>query len=259
MPDNTRYIGNMMKIVVPHPSLPIISKSIQNGSARFDVNRIYCIARNYREHAIEMGHDPDRDHPFFFQKPANAIVDTAASTRNVIPYPPMTSSLHHEGELVVAIGKQGLYIKEEDAFDHVFGYAVGCDLTRRDLQAEAKKMGRPWATAKGFDFSAPIGAIVPKDEEGLEDLLSSSSGTTSSNISLRVNDDVRQDSSLDNMIWNVPEIIAHLSKYFRLRPGDLVMTGTPAGVNALNVGDSVSISCGNLPSCEFVIGEAETS
>jgi len=247
-----------MNFVVPHPSLPIISKSIQNSAARFDVNRIYCIARNYREHAIEMGHDPDRDPPFFFLKPANAVVDTAASTtRNVIPYPPMTSNLHYEGELVVAIGKQGLHIKEENAFDHVFGYAVGCDLTRRDLQAEAKKMGRPWATAKGFDFSAPIGAIVPKDDEGLEGLLSSS--PSSSKISLSVNDEVRQDSSLDQMIWSLPEIIAHLSKYFRLMPGDLVMTGTPAGVDALDVGDSVVISCGNLPPCEFVIGDAETS
>jgi len=165
----------------------------------------------------------------------------------------MTSSLHHEAELVVAIGKQGLRIKEEDAFDHVFGYAVGCDLTRRDLQAEAKKMGRPWATAKGFDFSAPIGAIVPKEEEGFEDLLSSSS------IDLRVNGDVRQDSVLDNMIWSLPEMIAHLSTYFRLMPGDLVMTGTPSGVSALNIGDHVAISCGKLPPCEFTVGEAETS
>jgi len=243
----------MINLAVQHPSLPIISKTIKNGSARFDVNRIYCIARNYRDHAIEMGHDPDREPPFFFQKPANAIVDTAASTRNVIPYPPMTSSLHHEAELVVAIGKQGLRIKEEDAFDHVFGYAVGCDLTRRDLQAEAKKMGRPWATAKGFDFSAPIGAIVPKEEEGFEDLLSSSS------IDLRVNGDVRQDSVLDNMIWSLPEMIAHLSTYFRLMPGDLVMTGTPSGVSALNIGDHVAISCGKLPPCEFTVGEAETS
>jgi len=140
----------------------------------------------------------------------------------------------------------------------VFDYAVGCDLTRRDLQAEAKKMGRPWATAKGFDFSAPIGAIVPKDDKGLEGLLSSSS-PSSSKISLSVNDEVRQDSSLDQMIWSLPEIIAHLSKYFRLMPGDLVMTGTPVGVDALDVGDSVVISCGNLPPCEFVIGDAETS
>lgn len=251
---------NMINLAVQHPSLPILSKSIKNGSTRFDVNRIYCVARNYRDHAIEMGHDPDREPPFFFQKPANAVVDTSASTRNVIPYPPMTSSLHYEGELVVAIGKQGLHIKEEDAFDHVFGYAVGCDLTRRDLQAEAKKMGRPWATAKGFDFSAPIGAIVPKEEDGLEDLLSSGGGGTGgSNINLRVNGDVRQDSSLDNMIWSLPEMIAHLSTYFRLMPGDLLMTGTPSGVGALDVGDSVAISCGKLPPCEFTVGEPETS
>jgi len=159
---------------------------------------------------------------------------------------------------VVAIGKQGLRIKEEDALDHVFGYAVGCDLTRRDLQSEAKKKGKPWATAKGFDFSAPIGAIMPKDDDGLEHLFLSSNDT-SQNISLRVNDTVRQDSSLDKMIWNLPEIIAHLSTYFRLQPGDLLMTGTPSGVGALNVGDSVVISCGKLPPCEFIIGEAEKS
>jgi len=129
--------------------------------------------------------------------------------------------------------------------------------TTRLASGSKKKMGRPWATAKGFDFSAPIGAIVPKDDEGLEGLLSSS--PSSSKISLSVNDEVRQDSSLDQMIWSLPEIIAHLSKYFRLMPGDLVMTGTPAGVDALDVGDSVVISCGNLPPCEFVIGDAETS
>jgi len=126
--------------LVSHPSLPIVSQSIQKSSARFDINRIYCIGRNFRDHSIEMGHDPDRESPFFFQKPADAIVDTT-SAKSVIPYPPMTSSLHYEAELVVAIGKEGLKIKEEDALDHVFGYAVGCDLTRRDLQSEAKKEG----------------------------------------------------------------------------------------------------------------------
>ena len=165
----------------------------------------------------------------------------------------MTSSLHYEGELVVAIGKEGFCIKEENAFDHIFGYAVGCDLTRRDLQAEAKKMGRPWDTAKGFDFSAPIGAIVPKDESESEGLLSPST----SSITLKVNGGICQDSSLDHMIWSVPEIISHLSSYFRLRAGDLIMTGTPEGVGALDIGDSVTISCGSLPPCDFVIGEAE--
>lgn len=191
----------------------------------------------------------DREPPFFFQKPTDAIADTVAS--NIVPYPPMTSSLHYEAELVVAIGKAGLRINEEEALDHVFGYAIGCDLTRRDLQSEAKKMGRPWATAKGFDFSAPISAIVPKDESSLLVSLSET------NISLRVNGELRQNSTLDKMIWSIPEMISSISQYFQLKPGDIIMTGTPAGVNELKVGDEVVIGCGDLPSCQFLVGERE--
>jgi len=191
----------------------------------------------------------DREPPFFFQKPTDAIADTAAS--KIVPYPPMTSSLHYEAELVVAIGTGGLRINKEEALDHVFGYAIGCDLTRRDLQSEAKKMGRPWATAKGFDFSAPISAIVPKDESSLYLSLSET------NISLRVNGELRQNSTLDKMIWSIPEMISSISQYFQLKPGDIIMTGTPAGVNELKIGDEVDIRCGDLISCVFRVGERE--
>lgn len=163
----------------------------------------------------------------------------------------MTSSLHYEAELVVAIGKGGLRINKQEALDHIFGYAIGCDLTRRDLQSEAKKMGRPWATAKGFDLSAPISAIVPKGEVSL---YPSSSEIT---ISLRVNGELRQNSTLDKMIWSIPEMISSISQYFKLKPGDIIMTGTPAGVDELNIGDEVVVRCGDLPSCEFRVGERE--
>lgn len=161
----------------------------------------------------------------------------------------MTSSLHHEGELVVAIGKGGLRIQEKDALEHVLGYAVGCDLTRRDLQTEAKKLNRPWSAAKGFDFSAPCGPILPK-----ELVKFTANGTL---LSLQVNGNVRQASLIDNMIWKVPELISHLSKFFRLKYGDLIFTGTPSGVAPLNKGDNVRILCGELPPCEFSIGPPE--
>lgn len=241
-----------MSFVVNIPTLPIFSKTLRKASAsRFPVNRIYCIGRNYREHAIEMGHDPDREPPFFFQKPADAIVDTSAKETCIIPYPPMTSSVHHEAELVVAVGKGGLRIQEEDALNHVFGYAIGADLTRRDLQSEAKKLGRPWAVAKGFDYSAPCGPIVSAEEIGSELL------QPDTPISLEVNGEMRQNSTTDKMIWSVPEMISILSQYFRLKPGDLIFTGTPAGVSAVEKGDSIHIRCGDLPPCDFVVGDEE--
>ncbi len=165
-----------------------------------------------------------------------------------VQYPPMTSSLHYEAELVVAIGKGGLHIKKQNAMKHIFGYAVGCDLTRRDLQAEAIKLKRPWATAKGFDKSAPIGSIVHMKE-------SLSMLPESSKICLSVNGEMKQNSTIDNLIWSIPEIISHLSSYFRLKPGDLIFSGTPAGVGALNVGDVVEVKCGALPSCQFTVGK----
>ena len=173
------------------------------------------------------------------------MVDTQAETPSIVPYPTMTNNLHFEAELVVAIGKGGLRIKAEEALDHVYGYGIGCDLTRRDLQSESKKMGRPWATAKGFDHSAPMSPIVPKGEVQV-------SGTD--RIALEVNGVIRQDSTLGHMTWNVSDMISHLSNYFFLKPGDLIMTGTPAGVDKLTVGDNVIISCGELPKCEFQIG-----
>lgn len=220
----------------------------------FPIRRIYCVGRNYREHAIEMGGNPDREPPFFFQKPSDAIVvcDPAAAavatTSTYIPYPPMTSSLHYEGELIVAIGKDGLRIQAENAMNHVYGYAVGCDLTRRDLQSEAKKMGRPWDAAKGFDHSCPMSPIVPKENINLD---------ANASIELTVNNSIRQHAAIENMIYSVPEVISNLSQLFQLKKGDLILTGTPAGVSHLDVGDNVSIACGELIPCKFVIGEPE--
>jgi len=253
-------------ITIPQISIPVLSKTVQNKacSTRFPVNRIYCIGRNYREHAIEMGHNPDREPPFFFQKPSDAVVHTSSgasssSSAAVVPYPPMTSSLHYEAELILAIGKSGLRIKESDALDHIYGFAVGCDLTRRDLQSEAKQLSRPWATAKGFDCSAPIGFIVPKDDLSSDIMTTTTKAVLppDARISLSVNGEIRQDSTIDKMIWSIPEMISHLSNYFKLKPGDLIMTGTPAGVGALHVGDYVEITCGGLPKCCFSVGEPE--
>ncbi len=178
----------------------------------------------------------------------------------VIPYPPMTSSLHFEAELVVAIGGEGgLRIPKDKALDQIFGFAIGCDLTRRDLQSQAKKMGRPWAAAKGFDYSAPCSAIVPKEETDLTRALfnSSSPPMSDAKITLHVNDEIRQDATLDKMIWNIPEMISTLSEYFRLKPGDLIMTGTPAGVGEIVTGDQVVAQCGDLPLCKFGVGYQE--
>lgn len=176
-----------------------------------------------------------------------STVDTLTSSNKHMQYPPMTSSVHHEAELVVALGKGGLRIKTEDALEHVFGYAIGADLTRRDLQSEAKKLGRPWDIAKGFDYSAPVGSIV----EGADIL------RPNAPISLEVNGEIRQNSTIDKMIWNIPEMISILSKYFRLKPGDLIFTGTPAGVSSIERGDQIRIQCGDLPSCDFIVGDEE--
>ena len=200
------------------PTLPI-----DGSSEEFPVRRVYCVGRNYAEHAIEMGHDPDKDPPFFFQKnPDNLVVGSE------FPYPAATSDVHHEIELVVALSKGGTDIAVATALDHVFGYAVGLDMTRRDLQAGAKKLGRPWEIAKAFEKSAPISQIAPASAIGHP-----SSGA----ISLAVNGTIRQSGDLDQMIWKTAEIIAHLSGLFELAPGDLIMTGTPAGVGPVERGD----------------------
>jgi fumarylpyruvate hydrolase len=194
------------------------------GGGRFPIRRIFCVGRNYAEHAREMGHDPGREPPFFFAKPADATVTGGAD----VPYPPLTADLHHEVELVVAIGQGGADIAVADAAAHIFGYAVGLDLTRRDLQQSARKAGRPWDMGKGFDHSAPIGDIAPVATIG---------HPADARIELRVNGEVRQSASIADMTWSVPEIIAELSRYVTLQPGDLVFTGTPAGVSALVRGD----------------------
>ena len=195
----------------------------------FPVRRIYCVGRNYAAHAREMGHDPDREPPFFFMKPADALTEDGST----IPYPPATADLHHEIELVVALAKGGANIPEEKALECVFGYTVGLDMMRRDLQGDAKERGRPWDTGKGFDHSAPIGALRSATSIG---------HPTNARISLSVNGDNRQDGNINQMIWNVPETIAYLSGLFELQPGDIIFTGTPHGVAAVEPGDRLECS-----------------
>lgn len=210
-----------MKLVF-EPSAPA-TVAIKGSDARFPVHRIYCVGQNYAAHAREMGADPNREAPCFFSKPADALVPNGAA----IPYPSRTANLHHEIELVVAIGKAGRNIAVADAEAHVFGYAVGNDLTRRDLQHAAKEKGRPWDTAKGFDRSAPITDLFPADRYG---------HPRRGEIRLEVDGEVRQQADIADMTWRVPEIVAELSTFFELRPGDLIFTGTPAGVGPVEPG-----------------------
>jgi fumarylpyruvate hydrolase len=193
---------------------------------RFPVRRIFCVGRNYAEHAREMGMDPEREPPFFFTKPADAVVCGGG----VLPYPSRTRNLHHEVELVLALGRGGHDIPLAAALDCIYGYAVGLDLTRRDLQAEAREQGRPWDAAKAFDRSAPVSALVPAAQIG---------HPARGRIALAVNGKSRQQGNLSEMIWKVPEIVAELSTLFELAPGDLIFTGTPAGVGPLVPGDRV--------------------
>jgi fumarylpyruvate hydrolase len=207
--------------------LPVASVPIAGSEQSYPVRRIYCVGRNYAEHAQEMGFT-GREPPFFFGKPADAIVNVAPGETVTVPYPSQTSNLHHEIELVVAIGKRGANIAEQDAAQYIFGYAVGLDMTRRDLQMDLRKAGRPWELGKAYDQSAPIGPIVPAAQAG---------DMAAARIWVDVNGDVRQDSDTAKLIWNVDETIAHLSRYFELFPGDLIYTGTPAGVGAVVAGD----------------------
>lgn len=202
----------------PQPAVPVA------GGGLFPVRRIYCVGRNYAEHAREMGHDPNAEPPFFFAKPADALVTGGANS----PYPAQTANYHHEIELVAAIGSGGKDIAVADAMNHIWGYAVGIDLTRRDLQAWAKKGAKPWEVAKGFDHSAPIGTLVPT-----KDIATPLKGA----IELRVNGETRQSADIADMTWDLPHVISELSKYFELCPGDLIFTGTPAGVSAVVKGD----------------------
>jgi fumarylpyruvate hydrolase len=209
---------------------PVVSVPVLGRADRFPVHRIYCVGRNYEEHAKEMGFT-GREPPFFFLKPADAIVVAEAGQTAHIPYPTLTANLHHEIELVVAIGTGGKNIAAADALKHVFGYAVGLDMTRRDLQNDMKKQGRPWCIGKGYDRSAPIGPITPADQAG--DIAHAA-------IWVQVNGSDRQRSHVSKLIWNIAETIEHLSKAWELQPGDLIYTGTPEGVAAVVSGDTMT-------------------
>lgn len=212
----------MSQFILPPPPQP--SVAVSGRAERFAVRRIFCVGRNYAEHAREFGNDPDREPPFFFSKPADALVDDGAS----IPFAQSTKNLHFEAELVVAIGMGGRDIAPGNALDHVWGYGAGNDLTRRDLQAQAKDMRRPWDMAKGFDWSAVCGPLFAASKVG---------HPASAKITCTVNGVTRQDADISDMIWPVPDVIAHLSALVTLAPGDLIFTGTPAGVGALVSGD----------------------
>ena len=201
----------------PHPMLPV------EGGGVFPVRRVYCIGRNYAAHAIEMGHDPDREPPFFFQKNPDSL-----DASGEMPYPVGTSDLHHEIEMMVALKSGGRDIALEDALSHVWGYGVALDMTRRDLQGEAKKLGRPWEIGKSFEHSAPISPLLPVSQVG---------HPSTGEITLHVNGALRQEGDLAQMIWKTPEIIRYLSQYFELAAGDVILTGTPAGVAHVARGD----------------------
>jgi fumarylpyruvate hydrolase len=211
----------MSAFVFPPPAQP--SVAVAGSDARFPVHRIYCIGLNYADHVREFGRDPARAPPVFFMKPADAVVENGAA----VPYPPATANFHYEIELVVALARGGRDVAAQDARGLVFGYAAGNDLTRRDLQSAAKERGEPWDTSKGFDCSAPLGAIRPV----------SAGHVTSGRIWLSVNGTVRQESDIQRMLWDVPQIIAALSRLYELRGGDLIFTGTPAGIGAIKPGD----------------------
>jgi fumarylpyruvate hydrolase len=216
-----------LKTVIPVP--PPVLLPVEGSADFFPVRRVYCVGRNYADHAIEMGHDPSREPPFFFQKNPDNLLPAGKP----FPYPPLSEDVHYEAECVIFLKEGGENIPVEKALDCIYGYAIGIDFTRRDLQAVAKKMGRPWEVAKAFEFSAPVSPIVPADELG---------HPASGRIWLDHNGKRVQEGDLNQMIWKVPEIIAELSKLFILAPGDVIMTGTPAGVGAVVKGDTVE--CG---------------
>ena len=224
------------------PAPPTIA--IDGSDERFPVGRIFCVGRNYADHAREMGSDPDREPPFFFYKFAQALVPGGGT----IPYPPETADYHHEAELVVAIGREGAAVAPERALDLVYGYAAGLDMTRRDLQAQAKAKGRPWDTAKNFAFSAPAGSLRRVADGG---------HVAAGEIALTVNGEVRQRGDISDMIWSTAEVMAHLSRLERLLPGDLIYTGTPAGVGAVTPGDKLVVSIAGLAPLAVTIGPRE--
>ncbi|QPH55649.1 fumarylacetoacetate hydrolase family protein [Pontivivens ytuae] len=228
-----------MSYVFPPP--PQASVAVRGTADRFPVRRIFCVGRNYAAHAREMGRDPDREPPFFFTKPADAVVDTPAT----IPYPPETDNLHYEIELVVAIGRAGTDIPEEAVMDHLWGATVGIDLTRRDLQLQAREQGRPWDWGKAFDRSAPMAPLVP---------IAGVPSVEQGHIWLAVDGEVKQDADLSDLIWSVREHVSILSRSMALAPGDLVMTGTPAGVGPVGPGDRITGAVDGLAEIEISIG-----
>ena len=229
-----------MKLALASPPQPTLT--IAGRDERFPVHRVYCVGRNYAAHAREMGKDPDREPPFFFMKPAAAVVD--ATSPASLPYPPKTKNYHHEIELVVAIGRGGRDIPIDRALEHVYGYAVGLDMTRRDLQLEARDKGRPWEFGKSFALSAPIGALHRAEDIG---------HPAAASITLTVNGQPRQSSDIAKLIWSVAECVAYLSEYETLEPGDLIMTGTPEGVNAVVAGDAMRGEISGLGAIEVSV------
>ncbi|WP_341211468.1 fumarylacetoacetate hydrolase family protein [uncultured Limimaricola sp.] len=219
----------MTDFVIPTPPVPAIPTS---EGGQFPVRRVYCIGRNFAAHAVEMGHDPDREPPFFFQKNPNNL-----DASGEFPYPPHSNDVHHEVELLVALKSGGENIAVESALDHVWGYGVSLDMTRRDLQGNAKKMGRPWEIGKAFERSGPVAPLIPVEQTGHPD---------QGRIELKVNDKLVQEGDLNQMIWKVPEMISYLSEYFDLAAGDVIMAGTPSGVGAISRGDTMQASIEGL-------------
>ena len=234
----------MTGFVITPPAIPAIA--IAGSDQTFPVRRVFCVGRNYAAHAREMGSDPSREPPFFFTKPADAVVPASGS----VPYPSSTAELHHEVELVVALKGGGTDIAPEQALDLVWGYGVGLDLTRRDLQALAKKDGRPWDMAKGFDASAPCSPLQPVGAVG---------HPQDAAIWLEVNGQRKQEGNLNEMIWPIPDVIAYLSRFVALAPGDLIYTGTPSGVDALHPGDRVRGGVDGVATFELTIGAAASA
>ncbi|KIC47290.1 5-carboxymethyl-2-hydroxymuconate isomerase [Ruegeria sp. ANG-S4] len=221
----------MSDYVIPAPQVPAIPVA---GGGSFPVRRVYCIGRNYAAHAIEMGHDPNREPPFFFQKNPNNMDPSGE-----FPYPPHSSDVHHEAEMFVALKSGGTNIAVDDALDHVFGYGLSLDMTRRDLQGQMKKMGRPWEIGKAFERSAPCGPVHTVTDVGHLD---------AGAITLTVNGELRQEGDLNQMIWKVPEMISYLSEYFELAAGDVILSGTPSGVGPVNPGDEMVLAVDKLRS-----------
>ncbi|WP_292292507.1 fumarylacetoacetate hydrolase family protein [Marivita sp.] len=218
---------------------PVVALPVAGQDTVFPVRRIYCIGRNYAAHAIEMGHDPDREDPFFFQKNPDNL-----DPSGTFPYPPHSSDVHHEAEMLVALKTGGRNIPVDAALDHVFGYGLALDMTRRDLQGQAKKAGRPWEIGKAFEQSAPCGPVHPVSEVGHPD---------EGRVELKVNGEVRQEGDLNQMIWKVPEMISYLSEYFELAPGDVILSGTPSGVGPVSKGDTMELSIDGLGSLTVTV------